>query len=87
MGPGDVAKRATLHLRFPIYPGGKCVANVFQRPLGNPAEGRDGVGPGGGGDDDAVTHRPCFSGRICRISASMSSTGLTFPDRMSSMDA
>ena len=34
-----------------------------------------------------VAHRPCFSARIFRISASMSSTGLTLPARMSAMEA
>ena len=59
-----------------------------RRLLGDhPSERLDGVGPRRERHNDAVTHRPCFSVRSCRISVSMSSTGTTFPARMSLMDA
>lgn len=46
----------------------------------------DGVGPGPGGDDYAVSHRPCFRSRICRSSAMTSSAGLILPAFMSSIE-
>ena len=55
------------------------------RAIGERTELPERVEPGPGHEDHAIgVHRPCFSARICRISASTWSAGMTFPARMSS---